>query len=131
MLFSMIVSGMNYTNAILTILFLVIVFFNVGYNSKNGIASVCLHTLAPISLVIGKSEIEFIKEIDDPKGDETDPAKRILAVPIMPTQDNMFTMPKGVIIAVNTFDGKDFDPESIDNLCSYSSLIAKVFSYTE
>ena len=83
----------------------VIVFFNVGYNSKNGIASVCLHTLAPISLVIGKSEIEFIKEIDDPKGDETDPAKRILAVPIMPTQDNMFTMPKGVIIAVNTFDG--------------------------
>ena len=40
-------------------------------------------------------------------------------------------IPKGVITAINKIDGTDFNIDDIENIKSYSSLLGKVFEFTE
>lgn len=105
----------------------------VGYEASNGISSVCIHTLSAIYAEDGEADIRFCKEVDDPKGDEADRARKVLAVPILESQDSSkgFKLPKGVITVVNRPDDKEFDIEDIETFKAYSSLVAQVVDHTE
>ena len=115
-------------------LIVIISLINLGYKANSGLASVCVHTVSIIYSTIGDSDIRFNKAIDDPKGDETNTAKKVLAVPIIESQEDgkhAFALPKGVIVIVNKKDNGEFDSDDIDNIKSYCTLVSKALEFNE
>ena len=93
-------------------------------------ASVSINTISALVVSAVKEDARFWPEIDDPNmGSGSEPAKTILAVPIMGKDEfdkHSFTMPKGVVIVVNKANGGEFTQDDVENLRLYNCLISKM-----
>jgi len=87
--------------------------------------------MSVISSNVDQGDTRFWKPIDDPKGNEEDPAKKIVSIPIAMMEETMveFSFPKGVTIAVNKVDDGDFLQQDIEAAKVYNCLVARVIEF--
>lgn len=77
---------------------------------------------------VDQGDTRFWKPIDDPRGNEDNPAHKVVAIPIAMVEENVldFEMPKGVTIAVNRVGGGEFARQDIEAAKAYNCLVARV-----
>ena len=71
----------------------------------------------------------FWKPIDDPKGDESDPAQMIMCLPIIEKKKEgqiVEPLPKGIITAINKIGKNSFSLYDIAAIKSYNNFLSKV-----
>ena len=72
--------------------------------------------------------------MDDPNGNEINPPKEIVAIPILVNNEkekSQFLFPRGVVVAVKEIGKGQFLREDIDAVKSYNSLVAKIIDIAE